>query len=169
MTSMDKLLALLKNSGSIKRGEFTLSSGKKSSIYIDIKQAVTHPEVLDEIASRMAEKLQALEFDKIACIELGGVPVAVALALKMKKPIVIFRKSKKDYGVQEDRIGRIKKGERIVVVEDVITTGKSAGNVIERVEKSGGKVVAVIAVVDREESDLNPVSLLRLSEIIKNG
>lgn len=166
---MSQLLEMLIASGAIKRGEFVLSSGKKSSIYIDIKHAVTDPSILRKIADGMAEKLEGIEFDRIACIELGGVPIAVALSLRMSKPLVIFRKSRKDYGVQGDRIGEIKRGERIVVVEDVITTGKSAKSIVERVEKSGGEVVAVVAVVDREESDINPISLLRLSEILKKS
>ncbi len=165
---MADLLEKLVNSGAIKKGEFILSSGKKSNIYIDIKQAVTYPEILNEIAEKMAKKLENMVFDRIACIELGGVPIAVALSLKTSKPLVIFRKSKKEYGVQDDRIGKLEDGDRVVVVEDVITTGKSAKSVVERVENSGGKVVAVIAVVDREESDIKPLSLLKLSEILKN-
>jgi len=166
---MSRLLEMLMTSGAIKKGEFVLSSGKKSSIYVDIKQAVTDPVILDRIGEEMAKKLENVEFDRIACIELGGVPIAVALSLRISKPLIIFRKAKKDYGVQEDRIGKIENGDRVVVVEDVVTTGKSAKSVVERVEKSGGKVVAVVAVVDREESDIKPVSLLKLSEILKNS
>ncbi|MBE8538964.1 orotate phosphoribosyltransferase [Geoglobus acetivorans] len=163
---MPDLLKMLVDSGAIKYGEFTLSSGKKSSVYIDIKRAVTRPDVLETVAGMMAEKLKSADFDRIACIELGGVPLAVALSLKTKKPIVIFRKKKKEYGTQEEFIGDIDRGDRIAVVEDVITTGKSARSVVERVEKAGGIVVAVITVVDREESDLNPLSLLKLSDIL---
>ncbi|AIY90972.1 orotate phosphoribosyltransferase [Geoglobus acetivorans] len=166
---MPDLLNMLVDSGAIKYGEFVLSSGKKSSVYIDIKLAVTNPEILETVAGMMAEKLKSVDFDRIACIELGGVPLAVALSLKTKKPLVIFRKKKKEYGTQEEFIGDIDRGDRIVVVEDVITTGKSAKSVVERVEKAGGKVVRVIAVVDREESDLTPVSLLRLSDILSQS
>lgn len=162
------LLEMLKNAGAIKFGEFVLSSGKKSSVYIDIKQAVTKPEILETIANLMAEKLRDVEFDRIACIELGGVPIAVALSLKTGKELVIFRKKKKEYGTGDDRVGEIKKGERVVVVEDVVTTGKSARSVVERVEALGAEVVAIMAVVDREESDLPVTSLLRLSEILEN-
>ncbi len=169
LEKMSELLEMLVNSGVIKRGEFILSSGKKSGIYIDIKQAVTDPVILEKIAGEMVKKLESIDFDRIACIELGGVPIAVALSLKTSKPLVIFRKARKDYGAQEDRIGRIEDGDRVVVVEDVITTGKSAAGVVERVEKSGGMVVAVIAVVDREESNLNPISLLKLSEILEKS
>ncbi|NOY11645.1 MAG: orotate phosphoribosyltransferase [Archaeoglobi archaeon] len=162
------LLEMLKDAGAIKFGDFVLSSGKRSRVYIDVKQAITKPEVLEAIASQMAEKLRNIEFDRIACIELGGVPIAVALSLKTGKELVIFRKKRKEYGTGDDRIGEIRRGERVVVVEDVITTGKSARSVIERVEELGGEVKAVVAVVDREESDLEVISLLKLSEILKN-
>ncbi len=162
------LIEELKNVGAIKFGEFILSSGKKSNVYIDIKVAVTKPRILNKIAEEMLKKVQSLEFDKIACIELGGVPLAVALSLKSGKDLVIFRKQRKDYGVKEDVIGEIKQEDRVLVVEDVVTTGKSVRSVIERVEKLGGKAVAVLAVVDREESDMEIISLLKLSEILEN-
>jgi len=157
----------LKSVGAIKFGDFVLSSGKRSNVYIDIKVAATKPKILEKIAEEMKKRISNIEFDKIACIELGGVPLAVALSLKTGKDLVIFRKQKKDYGVKDDKIGEIKEGERIVVVEDVVTTGKSAKSVIERVEKLGGSVVAVLAVVDREESDLNVISIMKLSEILE--
>ncbi len=162
------LIEELKNVGAIKFGEFILSSGKKSNVYIDIKVAVTKPKILDKIAEEMLKKVQSLEFDKIACIELGGVPLAVALSLKSGRDLVIFRKQRKDYGVKEDVIGEIKQEDRVLVVEDVVTTGKSVRSVIERVERLGGKAVAVLAVVDREESDMEIISLLKLSEILEN-
>ena len=157
----------LKSVGAIKFGDFVLSSGKRSKIYIDIKVAATKPKILKRIADEMEKRISNIEFDKIACIELGGVPLAVALSLKTGKDLVIFRKQKKDYGVRDDKIGEINKGEKIVVVEDVVTTGKSVKSVIERVEKHGGRVVAVLAVVDREESDLDVISIMKLSEILE--
>lgn len=153
--------------GALKFGDFTLSSGKKSNVYVDIKIAVTYPEILEKIADAMAEKLKRYEFDKIACIELGGVPIAVAVSLKMKKPLVIFRKEKKAYGLGGDAIGELKKGDKVVVVEDVITTGRSAISVAERVKEKGGEPIAIFAVVDREESEIKFESLIKLSDLIK--
>ncbi|MFN3384118.1 MAG: orotate phosphoribosyltransferase [Archaeoglobaceae archaeon] len=153
--------------GALKFGDFTLSSGKKSNVYVDIKIAVAYPEILEKIAEEMAEKMKRYDFDKIACIELGGVPIAVAVSLKTKKPLVIFRKEKKTYGLGGDVIGELKKGDRVVIVEDVVTTGKSAISVAERVKERGGEVVAIVAVVDREESDLKFESLIKLSELVR--
>ncbi|WP_456328082.1 orotate phosphoribosyltransferase [Archaeoglobus sp.] len=168
----DKLVDMLKEVGALKFGEFVLSSGKKSNVYVDIKTACTYPEILRIIAKLMAEKVRGIDFDKIACIELGGVPLAVALSLETGKPYVIFRKEKKSYGVGGDLIGNVKQGERIVVVEDVTTTGKSANSVVRRVEERGGKVVAVLTVVDRNEGarELIPnlIPIVELRELLEN-
>ncbi len=145
-----KIAEMMFEVGAVKRGEFVLSSGKKSDIYIDVKLACTYPEILNAIAECMAEMLD-VEFDVLACVELGGVPVTTALALKTGKRMAIFRKKKKDYGIRDDLIGEIRRGERVVVVEDVTTTGSSAMSVVERVNERGGEVVLVLTVVDRKE------------------
>lgn len=160
------MIRRLKEVGAVKFGEFTLSSGQRSNVYVDIKHACTYPDVLKLITELMAEKVKDLEFDKIACIELGGVPLAVALSMKIGKPLVIFRKRRKDYGIKDDCIGIIEEGEGFVVVEDVTTTGRSALSVVERVEKRGGNVVAILSVVNRGARIQNLLSLLTLEELL---
>lgn len=162
-----KLVRRLIEVGALKFGDFILSSGKRSNVYVDIKLAITYPDILEMIAERIAEILKKYEFEKVACIELGGVPIATAVSLKTKKPLVIFRKEQKSYGVGGDMVGEIKDGERVAVVEDVITTGKSALSVAERIKKKGGKIATIVAVVDREESGMEFESVLKLSELIK--
>ncbi len=152
--------------GALKFGDFVLSSGKKSNVYVDVKLASAYPDILDAITEEIIKKID-VEFDKIACVELGGVPIGVSLSLKTRKPLVIFRKQKKEYGLGDDKIGPITPGDRFVLVEDVITTGKSAISAIERIEKAGGRVVKILAVVDREESEIKFESVLRLSELLK--
>ena len=137
--------------GALKFGEFTLSSGKKSNVYVDVKLACTYPDLLKMMTSEMVNLLENQQFDVIACVELGGVPLAVSLSLKTGKRLLIFRKKKKDYGLGGDRVGFIEKGERAVVVEDVTTTGGSALSAVERVRDAGGEVVCVLTVVDRKE------------------
>jgi len=160
------LIRRLKEVGAVKFGEFVLSSGQRSNVYIDVKHACTYPDILKLIAELMGEEAKDIDFDKIACIELGGVPIAVALSLKLEKPVVIFRKHKKEYGVKDDCIGVVNPGEKFVVVEDVTTTGKSALSVVERVEKRGGRVVAILSVVDRGANLKNLKSILKLDDII---
>jgi orotate phosphoribosyltransferase len=139
--------------GSLKFGEFILSSGKRSNFYVDVKLAITYPDILDKISALFHEKIQQkkLEFDRIACVELGGVPLAVSLSLKTGKPYLIFRKKKKDYGMTTDRIGELRNGDRVLVIEDVTTTGSSALSVVERVREHGCEISGVLVVVDREE------------------
>ncbi len=137
--------------GALKFGEFILSSGRKSNVYVDVKLACTYPDLLRLLSSEMASLLRNTRFDVVACVELGGVPLAVALSLETGKRTVIFRKKKKSYGLGEDRIGFIRRGERVVVVEDVTTTGSSALSAVERVREAGGEVVAVVTAVDRRE------------------
>jgi len=143
----------LKNTGAIRFGNFTLSSGKKSDFYVDIKSATTNPDILQLIIQGILQKLDEnkIDFDKIACVELGGVPIAVSLSIEVKKPYIIFRKKKKDYGTKGDLIGEIKPSENVLIVEDVTTTGGSALSAIERVEDLEGVVSALISVVDRNE------------------
>ncbi len=153
--------------GALKFGDFVLSSGKRSRVYVDVKLASTYPGLLEMMAEGIAKLVASLNFDRIACVELGGVPIAVAASLKLKKPIVIFRKEKKDYGVGGDRIGEVREGERVLIVEDVVTTGRSAKSVAARVEAAGGRVVGIVAVVDREEGDLEVMSLLKLKDLLE--
>ena len=164
--------------GALKFGEFVLSSGKRSRVYVDVKLASTQPDILEMIAKAIRILVSDLNFQKIACVELGGVPLAVATSLITKKPCVIFRKEKKEYGVGGDRIGEIQSGEKVLIVEDVITTGKSVMSVIRRVEEVGGRVVGIVTVVDREEwgSDFEKFghltrSILKLRDLLnaENG
>ena len=161
-----ELVRMLYEVGAVKFGEFVLSSGKKSSVYVDFKKASTNPKILKVFAEELVSKVN-VDFDKIACIELGGVPLAVAVSILTEKSYVIFRKKKKEYGAREDYIGEVERGERFLIVEDVITTGSSAKSVEERLRDLGAEVVAFSCAVDREESDLNPISVLRLSEILE--
>ncbi|MDK2795211.1 MAG: orotate phosphoribosyltransferase [Archaeoglobaceae archaeon] len=161
------LIKRLLEVGALKFGDFVLSSGKRSDVYVDIKLAITYPDILDMISDEIAKILKRYEFEKIACIELGGVPIATAVSLKTKKPLVIFRKEQKSYGVGGDAIGEIKEGERVVVVEDVITTGRSALSVAERVKRRGGKIATIVAVIDREESGIEFESVLKLRDLIE--
>ncbi len=163
----EELIRRLIEVKALKFGDFVLSSGQRSNVYVDIKHACTFPDILSLIAKLMKEKLDGVEFDKIACIELGGVPLAVALSLEVNKPYVIFRKRKKDYGITDDCIGEIEEGERFVVVEDVTTTGSSALSVVERVEERGGRVVKILCVVDRGAKIQNLTPILTLDDLLK--
>jgi orotate phosphoribosyltransferase len=135
----------------VKHGEFTLSSGEKSSYYIDLKGAYTRPEVMKEIVRSMTEKLRGFKVDRIAGMELGAVPLAVALSVSMNLPFVIIRKEKKDYGAGRRIEGEINEEDFVLLVEDVVTTGRSIVSATEAVRQVGGRCTKAITVVDRLE------------------
>lgn len=168
------LKELLKECGAIKFGKFVLTSGKESDYYVDIKIAALQPKILSAITEELAENLTGEE-NKIACIELGAVPLATALALKSSIPFVILRKEPREHGTEKGLEGEIKSGEKIVVIEDVATTGNSILKVVRAVRERGALVKLAIVVVDREEgaaqllkeNNVELISLVKVSELLK--
>jgi orotate phosphoribosyltransferase len=162
----------LKECGAFKTGEFTLTSGKKSNFYVDIKQASTNPKILKEIAHEMAQLLK--DENKIAGMELGAVPLAVALALECGLPYLIIRKKDRSHGTGKLIEGDMKPGDKILLVEDVTTTGTSVVKAADILRDAGGEVHKVIVVVDREEGadellrehDIGLVPLVKVSEML---
>jgi orotate phosphoribosyltransferase len=136
---------------SVLRGEFTLRSGRKSSYYIDKYRFATRPDVLREVGRLMAEHATELNVDRIAGAELGGVPLATAAALASEKPFVLIRNQKKDYGTAKQMEGELKDGERVLLVEDVLTTGGQVLEAARTLSEAGAKVVRIVGVIDRME------------------
>jgi len=142
------------------RGEITLSSGRKSDFYFNLKPTMLDPEGAALLAELTFEALKDDNLDYIGGLEMGAVPLAGAIAqLSWLKghPIAAFfvRKKPKDYGarlaVEGLTKGETLEGKRIVIVEDVTTTGGSALKAAEAVKEAGGDVVLVLTMVDREE------------------
>jgi orotate phosphoribosyltransferase len=146
-----KLKDLLKNTGAVKTGEFTLSSGKKSNFYVDCRKVTLHPEGAKLIAKIILEKIKDLKVDAVGGLTLGADPIAAAVVTLSDIPGFIVRKNAKEHGTRQRIEGLIEKGWNVVIVEDVVTTGASAKEAIEAAEAAGAKVVKVISVVDREE------------------
>jgi orotate phosphoribosyltransferase len=142
-----KIADLLIGHGAIEFGEFTLASGAKSRYYVDIKTAVTNPELLLEIAQEITRDQT---FDMVAGVAVGGVPLAVAVSLVSKKPFAIIRAAEKDHGKKNRIIGDVA-GRDVLLVEDVTTSGGSARYGIEVLRAAGARADRVVTVVDREE------------------
>ena len=147
--SRGDLLDLLKASGALRFGEFTLASGKTSPFYVDIKKAVTRPEILRAIGRGIAK--YAHRADRIAGVELGAVPIAAVVALETGKPFIMVRKERKEHGTSKDFEGDLVAGDRLLFVEDVVTTGGTLLKAVERMRAAGADVTEAVAVVDREE------------------
>src|SRR6266566_1455630 len=133
-----RLVAALKASGALQIGTFTLASGKTSSYYVDIKKAITRPDLLRTIADSMAP--YARDADRIAGVELGAVPIAAAVSLATGKPYIMVRKATKEHGTKHDFEGDLEKGERVLFVEDVVTTGGTLRAAIERMRTHGARI-----------------------------
>jgi len=131
-------------------GDFTLSSGLKSKYYLDKYLFETDPGLLRDIARALADILPP-EFDRLAGVELGGVPLATALALQTGRPFIIARREAKGHGTARDFEGNLKAGERVALVEDVLTTAAQAIAAARRLEQAGAKVIRIVYVVDRQQ------------------
>lgn len=180
MTSHDRLITLLAER-STRRGRFVLASGRESSLYVDARLTTMSPEGLALIGPLALAALRAHAWDAQAVggLTLGADPVAYAIAYASAMagtPVRAFtvRKEAKQHGTGKVIEGPFRDGDRVVVVEDVITTGGSAERAIQAVRAAGGMVLGVLAVVDREEGGREALekqgiavhALARLSEIV---
>lgn len=139
------------------RGDFVLSSGARSHYYFDKYLFETKPGILRRLASFLGE-LVPPEADRIAGTELGAVALATALSLETGLPFVIARKGAKAYSTSRMVEGELYPGERVVLVEDVISTGAQAIRAAERIADAGAKVVGILAVIDREQGGPEAIS-----------
>ena len=157
MTDHSTLVALLAER-SAKRGQFTLASGKQSTFYIDARLTTMSPEGLSIIGPLALSVLQQTgwEIDAIGGLTLGADPISYAISYASARsdhPLRAFtvRKEPKAHGTGKLLEGPFRQGDRVVVIEDVLTTGGSALRAIDAVHAVGGTVVGVLALVDREE------------------
>lgn len=151
MLSKEYLINLLEDNGVFLKGDFTLSSGKKSNYYINMKKAITDPEILSTIAKLVSEMISDDNVDKIAGPALGAVPIATAISLKSNIPLLMIRKEKKGYGTSKLIEGELNEDDKVIVIEDVTTTGGSLFKAINAIKENGGNVKRAFTVVDRQE------------------
>lgn len=151
MPTKEYLIDLLKENEVFLQGDFTLSSGKKSDYYINMKKAITDPEILSTISKLITELIADDDIDKVAGPALGAVPIATAVSLESKLPLLMIRKEKKGYGTSKLIEGELNEGDDVIVVEDVSTTGGSLLKAIKAIQENGGNVKRAFVVVDRQE------------------
>ena len=135
---------------SLLHGDFTLRSGRRSTYYLDKYRFETQPDVLRALGELFAERIGD-HIDRIAGAELGAVPLAAATSMACGKPFVIIRNSKKDYGTSQLIEGILQRGETVLLVEDVLTTGGQVLEAAQTLIDAGVKVDRIVAVIDRLE------------------
>ncbi len=142
---------------------FTLASGTKSDVYIDIKKTVLSSEGMELVGRVVFDEIKDLDVDGVGGLTLGADPIAYVAALvgnMSGKPLDAFviRKETKKHGTMRWLEGNLKAGAKVVIIDDVITTGGSTIKAIERATEAGLEVVLVLALVDREEGGSENIS-----------
>jgi orotate phosphoribosyltransferase len=137
-------------------GEFTLASGKRSTYYINSKKALFNAEAVWLLGDVLWDMTRDLNVQAVGGLEVGAIPMAVAVALRYHeegRPLEGFfvRKQAKGHGSQEQVEGVVRPGDRVAVVDDVLTTGGSVLQAVAEVERLGAEVAAVLCIVDRLE------------------
>jgi len=140
----------LLSAGCIKFGEFTLKSGLKSPIYIDLRQIITYPKLLAQIAQAYLHLLSTLHFSRIAGLPYAAIPIATAISMQGNYPMIYPRKEAKTYGTKAEIEGEYHAGETVVVIDDLATTGGSKFEAIEKLTSAGLIVKDIVVLIDRQ-------------------
>ena len=147
---MNTLTKKIKDAAYIE-GDFTLRSGKKSTYYLDKYLFETRWDILDEISEAFTEIINEryADADILAAPELGAVAIVAAIAPKVKKNFVLIRKSSKAYGTSKRIEGQLKNASKILLIEDILTTGGAALEAAELLREEGHTVMAIMGTIDR--------------------
>ena len=137
--------------GIIKFGRFTLKSGIESPFYVDLRPLASDPKILKHLADYLLEMLPLDNFDLICGVPYAALPMATAMSLESYLPLIIKRKEAKSYGTKKLIEGIYKKGQNCLLVEDVITSGKSLLETIPEIEEEGISVSDIVVVLDRQQ------------------
>jgi orotate phosphoribosyltransferase len=131
-------------------GDFVLRSGRRSRYYFDKYLFECRPDILRRLGIELARLVPAGS-ERLACPELGAVLLGGAVSMETGIPMCIVRKEAKDYGTSKAIEGRLEAGEKVCLVEDVLTTGGAALAAADKVRAAGGEIVGLVGVLDREE------------------
>lgn len=168
-------ILLIKNDA-IKFGDYILASGKKSPYYIDLRLTISSPITMDWIANSLTRivinEIGKDKIDRILGVPTAGVPFATMVSQKLGIPLIYYRQARKEHGVRKKIEGTLERNDRILVVDDLITTGESVIEAAEVVRDQGGVVNELVVLLDREQggrerlraSRIEPHVLFKISD-----
>ena len=160
----------------IKFGDFTLASGKKSSYYIDLRLVASFPHIFRKMTKNLqklvSEKTGLDNFDSLVSVPTGGLVIGSALAIETVKPLIYVRDKPKDYGTTKSIEGKISSDMKVVLIDDVITTGNSVINGIKQLKDAGLSISDVYVIINRLEGanntlELEEVNLYQLTDVLE--
>ena len=162
----NEVLNLLEQAEGVLHGHFCLTSGLHSDIYFQCAKLYQYPEITSELGKRLAEKLSDIEFDTIVAPAIGAVIIGYETAKNAKKRNLFVER--KDGVMQLRRGYSLKKGEKVVIIEDVITTARTIKETMEAIKEYEPEVVAVGCIVDRTKgkTEYNIRSLLQIDPVV---
>ena len=139
----------------IKFGNFTLASGKDSSYYIDLRLVPSFPhqfrKMIKNLQNLIIEKTGLDNFDSLASVPTGGLVITSALAIEIVKPLIYVRNKPKEHGTTQSIEGKISSGMKIIMVDDIMTTGTSVLNGIKQLKESDLSISDVFVIINRLE------------------
>ncbi|GFN39270.1 MAG: orotate phosphoribosyltransferase [Thaumarchaeota archaeon] len=171
MDFVKEFATFLHQNGAIKFGDFTLTSGKKSSYYIDLRIVPSFPhqfrKMIKSLQNLVSENIGFDNFDCLASVPTSGLVIASALALEIVKPLIYVRNKPKEHGTGKAIEGKLRKDMRVVLVDDVATTGISLVNTIKTLREAGAIVTDACVIINRFEgsTDLLNKENVKLHEI----
>ena len=177
-SSVDFFCQTLWKTGAIRFGTFTLTSGKLSPYYIDLRILPSFPTAFKnavQVMEEEARKIGIRKFDFVCGIPTAGLLFGPVLAFNLQKPFVYVRKGSKDWGRERHIEGIMRPGDSVLMVDDVITTGKSVSEAVKILRAEGAVVKHALVLVDREEQgvvnlakdDVKVHSFVKIREIAK--
>jgi orotate phosphoribosyltransferase len=171
-------ILLIKNSA-IKFGDYILASGKKSPYYIDLRQTISSPITMDWIGNALTRivinEIGKDKIDKILGVPTAGVPFATVVSQKLAIPLIYYRQARKEHGVRKKIEGILDRNDRVLIIDDLITTGESVIESAEVVRDQGGVVNELVVLLDREQggkerlrsSRMEPHVLFKISDAME--
>jgi uridine monophosphate synthetase len=171
----EKIAKALADINVVKFGEFTLASGLVSPIYVDLRILPSYPDAMGVVSEELVKVVKKLKPEVVAGAETAGIPLATAISLKTKIPMIYVRKRPKSYGRGEQIEGVLEKDAKVILIDDMATNAYSKIKFIEGIKHSGGVVEDVLIVLDRGQGGVEALakenvklhSLITLKELLE--